>query len=292
MTATRPATDRDHGADVGSLSGSEERTDRMKKMTANAGPEENRETRPQSAPTALDLSLIRERRIVIVGIGGIGSFLAPLLVLFLSSLRGVRVHVSLVDGDTYEERNRERMDVPELGNKAEVLSSRLSARHGRPRLYIRPVDRYVTEENVAEVIQEHDIVFSCVDNHATRKILSERCAQLDDVILISGGNDGVEEGSSGTYGNVQIFQRRGGEELNPPLTRFHPEIENPADEVPGLSCEDLASTTVPQIVFTNFFAAAVMGAAFHRILGASTAREIYDEACFDIAEGRMLPHVM
>ena len=236
----------------------------------------------------LDLDRLRDRNVVIIGLGGIGSFLARLVMIFLSSLRGVRVELLLVDGDLFEERNRERMEVPELGNKADVLCDHLGGELGRAGLYVRPVPEYLDEHNASEIIHEGDVVLSCVDNHATRKIISDHCSGLDDVTLISGGNDGIEDGQLGTYGNLQVFERRGGEEINPPLTRFHPEIDDPADEVPEPSCADLAASSAPQIVFTNHLAASLMAGAFYRILRADTPT-IYDEVCFDVLEGQAIP---
>ncbi len=238
----------------------------------------------------IDAERLRDGRIVIVGLGGIGSFLARVVTMFAASLKDVKIRVALIDGDTFEERNQARMEVPDLGNKAALVCGQLSAAFGRPRLNLRPVECYVDEDNVDQLIVERDIVFSCVDNHATRKLIGARCEQLDDVVLISGGNDGVEGEQRGTYGNVQVYVRSEGRDLNVPITRFHPEIAHPADEVPGPSCVDLAASTVPQIVFTNFFAAAVMGAAFHRLLTSEQAAVLYDEACFDVFEARVVPH--
>jgi molybdopterin/thiamine biosynthesis adenylyltransferase len=233
--------------------------------------------------------VIERGRIVLVGLGGIGSFLVRLLLRFVAPLRGVEVRVVLADGDSFEERNRERMEVPELGNKAVVLCRSLSRQFARPGLYIRPVDRYVTAENAAEIIVERDVVFACVDRHASRKVLSDRSAELRDVVLISGGNDGLDDPSGGTYGNVQVFRRVEGRELNPPLTRYHPEIQEPADEVPAPSCVDLAAAGAGQIVIANHVAAGVMAMAFYRLLRAGPESPLYDEACFDIVEARVAP---
>ncbi len=240
----------------------------------------------------IDVNLVGRGRLVIVGLGGIGSFLARLVTLFAASLGDVAIRVVLIDGDSFEERNAARMEVPDLDNKAALVCSLLNCSFGRPRLSIRPVESYLDVDNVEELIRERDIVFSCVDNHATRKLIGERCERLDDVVLISGGNDGVEAGQRGTYGNVQVYVRREGRELNPSITRFHPEIREPEDEVPGPSCADLAATTAPQIVFTNFLAAAVMGAAFHRLLTSEPGAAMWDEACFELFEARVLAHFL
>src|SRR5262249_62417186 len=114
--------------------------------------------------------------------------------------------------------NTYRMDVPDFDNKAVAAANSLARLFGRPGLHLRWVPQYVTRENV-QTIQAGDCVLLCVDNHATRKLVRDRCAELPDVVLISGGNDGVENGQAGTHGNVQVYVRTGGRDLNPPLGR-------------------------------------------------------------------------
>ena len=63
-----------------------------------------------------------------------------------------------------------------------------------------------------------------VDNHRTRRLVDAHCATLADVVLISGGNDGIEDGASGTFGNVQVVRRAGGHALTNGLATFHSEI--------------------------------------------------------------------
>jgi len=229
--------------------------------------------------------------VVVAGLGGIGSILATYLVLFLASLKDHRIRLLLVDGDSFEERNRERMEVAELGNKADVLCGVLGEKFGRPGLIIRPVDRYISKENAGELLLEKDLIFACLDNHATRKILSQRCEELENVVLISGGNDGVEGKLRGTYGNVQVLVRENGSSRTAPLTRFHPEILHPADKPPTESCMELSSGSAPQILFTNLAAASAMCNALYRLLRADPKEPLYDEVCFDILEARMVPQL-
>ena len=148
-----------------------------------------------------------------------------------------------------------------------------------------------TDENLARLVAEGDVVLLCVDNHATRKLMSDHCRGLGDVCLVSGGNDGVGEDGSGrvqrgTFGNVQIHLRRSGVDQTPPLDAFHPEIESPRDALPNdVSCTE-ALITVPQILFTNLAtASAMLNAFFLHICGALS----YPELCFDVAEGLMRP---
>jgi hypothetical protein len=149
------------------------------------------------------------------------------------------------------------------------------------------VPEYVTSENSERLIREGDIVFLCVDNHPTRKLVSDRCGQLSDVVLISGGNEGVEPPKErGTYGNVQIAIRKGGRDLTAPLTRYHPEIANPKGKLPTeVDCGELAVSS-PQILFTNIAVASAMLNAFFTYC---CDRLTYQEVKFDILDARMLP---
>jgi hypothetical protein len=135
-------------------------------------------------------------------------------------------------------------------------------------------------------------VILAVDNHATRKLVNDYCsAQLKDVCLISGGNSGVvsEPGGRvqrGTYGNVQIYLRRDGTDASPSLSRFHPEIANPADRHPlEKNCTELVMT-VPQILFTNMqVATSMLASLWLHLCGALH----YSEVAFDLADALMRP---
>jgi hypothetical protein len=106
------------------------------------------------------------------------------------------------------------------------------------------------------------------------------------VTLISGGNDGIEEGRDGTYGNVQVVRRAGGRALTNPLSRFHPEIREPGDRLPTeLSCAQLAQTGAPQLLFTNLAVASAMLNAFYALLRGEPA---YEEVYVDIVKNRVV----
>ncbi len=226
-------------------------------------------------------------RVDLVGCGGIGGHLAPNLCRFLYAERR-RAHVSLIDGDAFEERNRSRMHFSGYENKAVALARELATAFGAV-LTVEPVPEYVTAANVGRLIGEGDWVFLAVDNFATRHLVDERCQAARDVTLISGGNDGVEEGRDGTYGNVQIVRRRDGRPLTSSLGRFHPEIAVPRDAAPGsASCAELAQGRAPQLLFTNLAVASAMLNAFYRLFRASDERG-YEEVYLDILKNRVVP---
>jgi hypothetical protein len=224
-------------------------------------------------------------RIKVVGCGGIGGHLVPNLCRFLHGERRP-AHVVLVDGDAYEERNRSRMAFAEPENKAVAMARDLATQFGDV-LTVEPVPEYVTPANVAGIVEEGDLVFMAVDNHRTRHLVDAHCAALATVTLISGGNDGVEAGQDGTYGNVQIVRRRAGRALTSPLGRFHPEIAEPTDDPPGLpGCVALAQAGAPQLLFTNLAVASAMLNAFYGLLRDAAT---YEEACLDIVKNRVTP---
>lgn len=61
-------------------------------------------------------------RLVVIGLGGIGCIVLEYLAIFLRG-RMLPLRLVLIDGDTFEVRNSERMAFEELGNKAEVKAA-------------------------------------------------------------------------------------------------------------------------------------------------------------------------
>lgn len=226
----------------------------------------------------------------VIGLGGVGGIVARYLSIFLGSLQRP-ARMVCIDGDEFEPSNATRMLFSRHGNKAVVTVEDLIDRFVDSNLSLVPVEEYVTQKNIDRLVREKDHVFLAVDNHATRRLISHHCARLRDIVLISGGNDGVEKDASGrelrgTYGNCQIYIRRDGEDLSPSLTRYHHEIENPEDILPtDQSCTELV-LSVPQILFANLAVASAMLNAFWLYLCGALH---YSEIAFDIFEGRMQP---
>jgi hypothetical protein len=227
-------------------------------------------------------------RVKVIGLGGIGCAVLQYLAVFLKGLdRPLRL--VLIDGDRFEPANTRRMVFQTVGNKAEVKAAETAAWLGDCDVAVAAVPRYLTVENVGELILPGDHVFLCVDNHPTRKLVSDHCATLPDVALFSGGNEGVDPPRErGTYGNVQVYLRRDGRDVTVPLTRFHPEIANPKGKLPTeASCVELALST-PQILFTNLAVASALLNAFF----AHTCGQLdYQEVKLDVLEARMLPQL-
>ena len=216
-------------------------------------------------------------RIVVVGLGGVGSWVLQGLAPFLN-YQSDEYHLTLVDGDEYEPKNHTRQVFTELGPKADIQAKWIVETF--PRLGIKSVPQYISANgakdtlSISKVIESGDVVFSCVDNHKTRRVLAKYCEKLDDIVLISGGCEWTD-------GNIQIFMRKDKEDLTATLTKYHPEIEEPKDKAPfEMSCDE-AAVSSPQLIFSNFNVAVLMLNAFYSIKEGKFNPE-FSEAYFDI----------
>lgn len=220
-------------------------------------------------------------RVLVIGLGGIGSQLVEPLARYLQSAALCR-DVVLVDGDAYSQDNRDRQRMREIDagqNKAEVQARHLQALF--PGLTVAPFPEYAGEENVGDIVREDDAVFLCVDNHATRKLVSDRAKRLRNVLLISAGNEYSD-------GNVQVYSKVNGREKTAPLDKHHREIRFPRDQNPAeLSCEELARLPHGgQVVFANLTAATLALNAFYAV---THSFAVYGEVYFDILANKANP---
>lgn len=230
--------------------------------------------------------------IKLIGLGGVGGIVARYSAVFLASLQK-DARLVLIDGDKFMPSNASRMLFGRHGNKAVVTARELKPRFIHSKLSLVPIKQFITPDNISALIHSGDIVILCVDNHATRKLVDEHCAKLKNICLISGGNDGVGKDSTGavrrgTFGNVQIYVRKGGKDGSPSLSKYHPEIKNPADKMPHeLNCTELI-VSQPQILFANL---SVASAICNALLLYLSGNLHYGEANFDIGDGLMRPTI-
>lgn len=197
---------------------------------------------------------MKTRKVKVIGAGGIGSYLIEPLARYLSYCEDA-VEITVIDGDKYEERNRERQRFSEFGNKARETVSQY--KEDFPKVHFRAREEFITEDNVVSLIREGDTVMMCVDNHATRKLVSDRCAELKEVTLISGGNDLTD-------GNVICYIRNNGKDVTRSPTDIDKKIANPNDVNPGditdaerSGCQQQTEQH-PQLLFTNLAIASTM----------------------------------
>lgn len=225
------------------------------------------------------------KRVIVVGVGGIGSWLVPPLCRLLA-YKKYAGEVWLCDGDKFEPHNADRQDVGEgLGmNKAEAMCDRIF--HDLPNLRQRCLPEFLTEGNVAGLIAEDSIVLIAVDNHPARALIAGHAQTLRNVVVLTAGNELYD-------GNVHVYRRGGGKDKTGPLSDRHPEAFNSNEgNRAAMSCEQLAQEGEPQLLVTNFMAATALLCAFWGVMEAevlkrrkiSPAQEIY----FDIRRAAMI----
>lgn len=221
-------------------------------------------------------------KIKVIGVGGIGGHLVEPLARYLS-YKEDNCEITLIDGDKFEERNKERQRFTECDNKAGHTARVLKEQF--PRIHFKAKEEYITEDNVITTIRDGDTVFLCVDNHATRKLISDRCEELNNVTLISGGNDYTD-------GNVIVYLRKNGRDVTKPPTKLHQKIANPDDKNPGTlteqerqGCQQEALTN-PQLLFTNLAIASTMLNCYY----ANEQNKVnFDQVFVDIVTQRSRP---
>ena len=115
--------------------------------------------------------LLRRKRVLIVGCGGLGG---NLISIFLRIGVG---YLRIVDGDVFEATNLNRQlfsSIPALGhNKARIANQRAS--NINPDVQVDVVEEFLTEENALELINGCDVVMDALDNVDGRRILAAAC---------------------------------------------------------------------------------------------------------------------
>jgi len=234
-------------------------------------------------------------RFVVVGAGGIGTWLIAGLVRMLE-WKYPGSGLIIVDGDSYEEKNKERQDFTKLGNKAVVKASELVSQF--PNTTIIPVPKWVVSDDfsgvvddespkitASQLIREGDVVFAVVDNFAARKIIFDAASKLANVDVFTGGND------DDLFGSIYHYQRRDFSDVTVHPGEFHPEYHNPPDKNPGeLSCQDRAEIEGgTQLLATNMAVAAnLLGRVQKTIVNNQSPEET--EIYFDLGLGKSEPY--
>lgn len=178
--------------------------------------------------------------IVIIGCGGVASYLLPCL---LKLLKG-QSQVVLVDGDKLEHRNLDRQlfSADAIGlNKATALHKVL----GEPR-NIRVVESYFSPGSL--IVPEGVFFMGCADNHAARKAILDMVDERSGQAVI-GGNEYTD--ADAYY--YHFSWRDSG--MDP--RQYFPEIntDKSGDPTRPQSCQGDAQVASPQLALANMSAA-------------------------------------
>lgn len=124
-------------------------------------------------------------RVLVVGAGGLGSPVSYYL-----TAAGVG-NIGLVDSDRVELSNLQRQILhftPDLG-RAKIESARDKLVALNPHVNIKTYGIRVTEENVAKLIADYDLVIAAVDNLTTRYLLNKACFEQQKPLIEGGVRD-------------------------------------------------------------------------------------------------------
>jgi len=141
---------------------------------------------------------LRESKVAVVGVGGLGSIVALYL-----ALAGIG-YIKIIDQDILEIHNIHRQvlySIDQIGYpKVEVAAERL--RKANPDVYVEPIPESINALNAEKLIGDVDVVVDGLDNMNTRYIINRVCIK-NRIPYVFGGAIGFE-------GNVSVF--------NPPET--------------------------------------------------------------------------
>lgn len=217
--------------------------------------------------------------IIIVGLGGIGSWLVePLMRYCIHETRRQYSYI-FIDGDHYSNSNQSRQCVhPKLTGMNKASAAALKMRQYFPNADIKEIPEFINEDNVTEILNTRSNlwIFNCCDNNYCRKILAEAIVKVDrpSAFLFTGGNELTD-------GNSHVQSIPYGRSSNKSVIESHPEIaEAQKTEDRGvMSCQQLINMPASnQIVVTNFWCAAIMLQQFYLCMKSKPIQETF----FDI----------
>ena len=129
------------------------------------------------------LDVIKSKKILLVGCGGVGGACA------VSLVRSGIENLTIVDYDTVEESNLNRQAVARRSNigkkKVDVLKEMLLDMNNNAR--ITTMDVFLDENNMDEIVTDYDYVIDACDSVKTKEALIKRCTSNDIKIISSMG---------------------------------------------------------------------------------------------------------
>ena len=151
-----------------------------------------RYSRNEHAISPEDNAALKTRSIAIVGLGGLGGYVAE------SFARLGVAHLTLIDRDVFEvtNLNRQLNSYPDnLGtSKAEAARDRVHRVNQGITVTTRHAELHA--ENALELLGGHDLVMDCLDSIPARLLLEAACEDL--------GSPLVHGAVSGWYGQVSV----------------------------------------------------------------------------------------
>ena len=118
-----------------------------------------------------EMNVLRAKRVLVVGCGGLGGHIIDQLCrIGVGALR-------VVDGDVFEESNlnRQLLSRMDLLGMSKAKTAEDHIRRVNPDVSVEAVDGFLTEENARRMVADCDIVMDALDNIPSRRILASAC---------------------------------------------------------------------------------------------------------------------
>ena len=133
------------------------------------------------ALTQEELAALREKRVCIVGCGGLGGYVLEMLA------RAGVLNITVADGDVFAESNLNRQILCTESNigALKIESAIKRVRKINSEVAISALAEYVNEDNAMEILSGHDVIIDALDNVDSR-LLIERFAETLNIPLIHG----------------------------------------------------------------------------------------------------------
>lgn len=128
---------------------------------------------------------LKQAKVLIVGVGGLGSIASLLLV-----VSGVGV-IGLIDKDKVSLTNLHRQILyreSQIGEE-KVEKAKENLREVNSDCKIICYNKFLSKENAERIIKDYDIVVDCCDNFATRYVINDACQRLKKPFVYSAISD-------------------------------------------------------------------------------------------------------
>jgi tRNA threonylcarbamoyladenosine dehydratase len=131
-------------------------------------------------------ALLRDAHATIVGLGGVGSWVAEAL-----ARCGIGA-LTLIDLDHIAESNTNRQvhALEREFGKAKVLAMRDRIAQISPRCRVTCIEEFVTPDNVASLIPPTGVVIDCIDQVAAKAALVAHCRTINVAVIVCGAGGG------------------------------------------------------------------------------------------------------
>ncbi|MFW6145275.1 MAG: HesA/MoeB/ThiF family protein [bacterium] len=168
---------------------------------------------------------LKESKVLVIGGGGLGSAVIPLL-----AASGIGT-IGVAENDIVEISNLQRQILyspADIGKKKmEIISS--SIKKLNPDIQFIAHEKFLDVKNAREIIREYEYILDCTDNFKTRYLINDTCAELQKPLIYA---------SVSSYeGMVTILHNRG----NKNLRDIFP-------EEPAATDKSAIIPTLPQII--------------------------------------------